>query len=399
MASDVDVQTQRLVQAGDYAAALELLDRTDPTGQHASLALRRVNCLRALGRWHEALNAADSAQDRHPSVAAIAEQRTRLTILLGRIDGAKVARAQAAHLLPRDTLSELDRLLDLRTRAKALFAPLMTVYDALNHALNARKPFALVRLGDGEGLVLSHDGGNPSEALRTKLHVWFGSQVVSPDALTEVRGGLRKAIAAADVIGAPRYQQLATRKEFVAAFEAAERERELRDVQVSESDLHHYFQFAGVYSQLLQGRRFLGIIGPRDLRDALSRRFGIGRVDWYPISAEHDYPGPVTGPHYPDQYAAVRDRLTVPEPGALFLVGAGVLGKVYCAWIRELGGVAIDVGSVLDGWAGVASRRRVAWAPDLLGLPGLAGPSGVAADPCARVRHALDSFKIISDVV
>ena len=45
----------------------------------------------------------------------------------------------------------------------------------------------------------------------------------------------------------------------------------------------------------------------------------------------------------------------VPSPGggALFLVGAGAFGKIYCQWIKERGGIAIDIGSIFDSWANI----------------------------------------------
>jgi len=44
-------------------------------------------------------------------------------------------------------------------------------------------------------------------------------------------------------------------------------------------------------------------------------------------------------------------------PGDLVLVGAGVLGKAYVAGAARRGAVAIDMGSVFDGWAGIISRE------------------------------------------
>jgi hypothetical protein len=44
------------------------------------------------------------------------------------------------------------------------------------------------------------------------------------------------------------------------------------------------------------------------------------------------------------------------QPGDLWLVGAGVLGKVYCVEARSRGAVALDIGSVFDGWAGQKTR-------------------------------------------
>ncbi|MDY6885713.1 MAG: hypothetical protein SWL02_18320 [Pseudomonadota bacterium] len=43
--------------------------------------------------------------------------------------------------------------------------------------------------------------------------------------------------------------------------------------------------------------------------------------------------------------------------GHVYLVGAGILGKVYCHQIKKSGGIALDVGSVPDVWVGKPSRE------------------------------------------
>ena len=45
--------------------------------------------------------------------------------------------------------------------------------------------------------------------------------------------------------------------------------------------------------------------------------------------------------------------------GRLWLVAAGMLGKVYCDVIRNAGGIAVDVGHTADMWAGVRSRASI----------------------------------------
>jgi len=42
--------------------------------------------------------------------------------------------------------------------------------------------------------------------------------------------------------------------------------------------------------------------------------------------------------------------------GTVFLVGAGVCGKLYCEAIRRAGSIAIDIGSTFDLWAARFSR-------------------------------------------
>ena len=38
-------------------------------------------------------------------------------------------------------------------------------------------------------------------------------------------------------------------------------------------------------------------------------------------------------------------------------MGAGLLGKIICHQIYSKGGIAIDIGSIFDGWANINSRQ------------------------------------------
>ena len=58
------------------------------------------------------------------------------------------------------------------------------------------------------------------------------------------------------------------------------------------------------------------------------------------------------------RFLELRETLAVPFRGAVFVVGAGAPGKIYCQWIKERGGIALDIGSICDGWAGGARLRK-----------------------------------------
>jgi len=74
-------------------------------------------------------------------------------------------------------------------------------------------------------------------------------------------------------------------------------------------------------------------------------------------------------PHFPDMYHELYRRIDVPRRGAVFLVAGGMLGKIYCTWIRERGGIAIDAGSVVDAWMGFNTRPGLFDRPDEWLLP------------------------------
>jgi hypothetical protein len=63
-------------------------------------------------------------------------------------------------------------------------------------------------------------------------------------------------------------------------------------------------------------------------------------------------------PFYPIVFEAVCDAID-PLPGEIYLVGAGILGKIFCNIIKERGGIALDIGSMADYWLGHETRRYI----------------------------------------
>jgi hypothetical protein len=68
---------------------------------------------------------------------------------------------------------------------------------------------------------------------------------------------------------------------------------------------------------------------------------------------------------WPQGHDRVAAELEVRERGEVFLVGAGLFGKDLCVRIRELGGIALDMGSVLDHIAGKLTRGDVQFVMEL----------------------------------
>jgi hypothetical protein len=63
--------------------------------------------------------------------------------------------------------------------------------------------------------------------------------------------------------------------------------------------------------------------------------------------------------HYPDRFDELLDDIQIRFPGQVFMVGAGICGKVYCHEIAQRGGIGIDIGAACDAWLGIASRPLV----------------------------------------
>ena len=157
----------------------------------------------------------------------------------------------------------------------------------------------------------------------------------------------------ADVIGLPRHKQVEDFRLYrvveqaMALHDLVDREKLL----MTDAALHRLLQHALLFRPLIAHRSFLGIVSSRDVAKPLEHLFDIHRVRWYGVRGEADHPGSIVMPHYPDGFVTLAEELTVPYAGAVFLVGAGAFGKIYCQWIKAKGGIAIDIGSIFDSWA------------------------------------------------
>lgn len=221
-------------------------------------------------------------------------------------------------------------------------------------ALASGRGFSLVRLGDGEGLFLAGrraclggatvNGERRSPDLTAEGHL--------PEAeLQALISTWRQAVLEADVVGLPDLDQcLGGPEHYLLVASGLGQSLTGDELQVlgprllpGGCHLHLYWLASGAYEQ----PPFLhvhGVIAPL-LPPALE-----GRVAWQPIPGEHGHhPAAAGAAHYPEVYhhtlAWIEGQA---KPGRLFLVGAGLLGKLYCAAIRRRGGVAIDVGSLID---------------------------------------------------
>lgn len=230
-------------------------------------------------------------------------------------------------------------------------------YLYLEKALNNQQPFSLIRLGDGEGALMGFPDITDIEAVKRSFSVWFGHTDIDLQSTSYIGQQIRDSVFNADIVGLPRDAQLSRHPYYRAVFDAMSHYRLYSESALyTDAAIHRYFQFCLLFRKLLSGRDYVGIITPRDLRAAMKTHFNVGVIEHYPIKGEARFSGSVEMPHYPDAFNKLIDSLSPPYKGALYLVGAGGLGKIYCNVIKQRGGVAVDVGAIFDAWAGVKSR-------------------------------------------
>jgi hypothetical protein len=219
------------------------------------------------------------------------------------------------------------------------------------------KPMSIIRLGVGESAVIGYPDFTPAAEFEHFLRVFFGENALNENQKLEFVSMVRSAVRAADVIGVnggDTVTKFTVIRHFLKHYELAG-----PDTLLTLPSLHRNFQELGLYEVLLRNQQEIGLITCRDVEGVLKKAFNIEKITTYKVPQEvaHAKSRKDVARHFPDRFEEIRRTLVVPKPGTLFLIGAGPLGKVYCQWVRERGGIGLDVGSMFDAWAGLATRR------------------------------------------
>jgi hypothetical protein len=295
---------------------------------------------------------------------------------------------------------------DLESRGIEVFLPApllppLAAMDWLAERVRRGAPTSVVRLGDGEFAILGLGREAPIEHTEHALGVWLGHFRPDQACLARFADELREAVRQSDLIGVPRASR--QRQDVYCQYVAPifHHYRLLREGQVfTDCGLHHFMQIALAFEDMIRGLPFVGLVGCRDLGSALCRVFDIAGYRFYPVPAEggdRANPAVIGRPHFPDRYLELLEILEVPFPGAVFLVGAGAFGKVYCQRIKSLGGIAIDIGSLMDAWANVASRKRIARLPEFFSLDSYAMPR-TQAQRMERYQDFLENYGFLCTI-
>jgi hypothetical protein len=137
--------------------------------------------------------------------------------------------------------------------------------------------------------------------------------------------------------------------------------------------LHYDLVLSGTLARVLRGRAKIGLISCHDdLPEALQRTYGIGEVEHFKVPGEQSHRATlgdrsVEGAHWPHRFRELCAELDRPidRRGQLFLVAAGILGKIYAHKLKQSGAVFIDIGAVADLWMGKITRTFPDLPPDL----------------------------------
>ncbi len=291
----------------------------------------------------------------------------------------------------RDFLSYLDAFpkwdgVDLANEIEhsPSFINVRLVEDRIWAAINERKPFSLIRLGDGEGawIDMGPDDDQAFAGLYAMnrsdiLKLWFGNDSLLDDALfNAMRATFMSAIHNADLIGFPYSLRMVMEYDSKSVRGAPSCNNIIRwaaeqlghnDVEFCSNDMHIELHDAGFFKKLFASPTPIGIITCHaQLPYKLASDAGANVVQAELIPEEKGF-SKVIGQngmdeaHFPSVFRRVMQNLGEhSQQGVVWLIAAGYLGKLYCGKVREMGGVALDVGSLSDGWIGKITRPTLA---------------------------------------
>ena len=250
--------------------------------------------------------------------------------------------------------------------AAAAPLPLQALVERIQAALEAGQGFSLIRLGDGEGSFLCGRrpdlGGATTNG--TRLDPRISERGGQLDELRHL-GLIERfvaAVGAADAIGIPDLDQCLQGPAecwrvpagLALRFGSEGLQRLAPALLAGGWHLHNYLLERGAYAEapFLRVRGVIAPSLPQALRGSEVLHLALpgergNRLDTYGEDA-----------HYPVVFERTLERIERElGPGDLVLVGAGILGKIYCDAVRQRGGVAIDIGSVIDIASGLTGTR------------------------------------------
>lgn len=241
--------------------------------------------------------------------------------------------------------------------------------ETLINALKNKTSFAFVRYSDGEIMLLNRKEYY-DEYVRIVSRIWG----YAPDEteLIEISKYLIESLKKADIIGFPTERHLARTDYFNRAIEVFQSNiGPTNFYKLSSVDVMYEFLstsllsdshviYPDYFKELLQDRDTLNYISCRNLDKEFKAKYNIKNINSFIIAPEPKFTSGYIGErHFPNQFNKIKEWIkTVDCRGNLCLVGGGVFSKIYNIWFKEQGGISLDIGAVMDLWAGKSTRGK-----------------------------------------
>jgi hypothetical protein len=392
-----------IVQAGIYLRDAGRFDESDRLYAHALHVdpqcpfayYERAISLLLRGRHVDALVSVERLVELRPDDYRGAMLAARLLQSIGDYDRAAVMLCIAAREYMDDAViyaefgaflkrypCSVGTLLSARFEAHPRFLNTGGVLAQVRAALAEKRGFAMIRLGDGEGAFMRMSEEEEQRGFShlyarnraDRANVWFAGEIdLAESGFLKQALKLRDLVREVDIIGVPYRSWVEHEYRLLSVVSVSTLVNALRVVDdiageqqfFCRQDVHAHMKDIGELAKLVREQDEIGLISchpglPARLKDVM----GVHDVEFHKLPGEklfraHLGEEAVSGVHFPDIFNRVMTALDRPLNGKLFLVAGGILGKFYCGRIKASGGVALDVGSVVDAWVGAATRPGI----------------------------------------
>lgn len=255
--------------------------------------------------------------------------------------------------------------------------------DEIKAKMRNKESGSYVRLGDADGnalFVLKNKYPALADYCVKKIsRIYFGNDDLMKDHIGFFTDSVIEAVEKADAVGGP------VRGTIERSFHTPPRDLDVRGM-CGMRGVYNYFgdgydlsKLSGThwgstwysrsllphYFDILRDEPYVGFITCYDeLAGLVQQKANIGRVETIPVpmQASIAYQTKKVSDmrkdigHFPDAFPKILEAIKPPYPGCVYIIAAGILSKAYCTRVKELGGIAIDIGSVADIWMSFQSR-------------------------------------------
>ncbi|WP_257292328.1 hypothetical protein [Endozoicomonas sp. ONNA1] len=231
------------------------------------------------------------------------------------------------------------------------------VIDDIKAALKNKKPFSFIRLNHCENRLLGYDYTFPYQESEITYDIQFGYKLDKQETAA-ISNLIKNSVKKSDYLGVPVYKTRISKKLHILENSTYIHLRDFglwNNQQFCDVNIHYDFGKSNEFLKILINSKRLFAITCRRLskiQNIINKKINI-----ISIPGESRFTEENNLKHYPNEFKRVRRVIQENiKPGDLVLVGGGILGKIYCDIVKSNGGVALDVGSLMDAMENLTTR-------------------------------------------
>ncbi|MEH8165584.1 hypothetical protein Q7I20_00285 [Aeromonas veronii] len=237
----------------------------------------------------------------------------------------------------------------------------VSTIDALNLIRNSFKEksgFSFIRINHCENRLWGFEYTFGKSDVNDTYSIQFGEQLDSSDSRL-ISGLIGTAVRNASLLGVPVLSHLTNRKLGIlenSTFVHLRDNSLLGVIPLTDVNIHLKLFAKNEFGDFLKTiPRVIVITCRNSAAKILESQLGID-VHIIPIPGEFKFSSNHDS-HYKNHFRNVMSQIeNFVKPGDVVLIGAGILGKIYCDKVKEMDGIGIDIGSLFDAIAGEQTR-------------------------------------------